>query len=151
MIVNHNDSYSGKEVEYKVKVFQRGIYKWSENFEKTSNGFTTRSELNSENCVFHTTFIPRIDTLDLSKYFHSGNTLTLEFTWSPLHFASLATDNRNSDKVTLLDVVLEVRQFLPPKPIEITEKVKWLTFSFNDYTPHPLHKRFICWGLWWIR
>ena len=57
-------------------------------------------------------------TLCLSKYFPPGNTLTLEFIQSPNHIPLLAPDNTKLYKIKLLDMVLEVRQFLPPVAIE---------------------------------
>ena len=68
--------------------------------------------------MFHANFISRIDTLSLSKYFPPGNTQTFEFIQSPHHFALLAPDNTKSDEITLLDMVLEVIQFLHPGAIE---------------------------------
>ena len=85
---------------------------------ESSHRFTTRAELINKNGIFHANFIPRIDTLSLSKYFPPGNTLTLESIRSPIHFELLVPDNTKSYKITFLDMVLEVKQFLLPEAIE---------------------------------
>ena len=99
--------------------------------DESSNSFITRVELINKNSVFHANFIPRIDTLSLSKYFPPGNTLTFGFIRSPNHFALLAPDNTKSHKITHLDMVLEVRQFLPPEAIESKLQNKLNDLSFH--------------------
>ena len=127
--------------------FFRDEYKnKNEDVDESSNGFTTRAELINKSSGFHANFIPRIDTLSLSKYCPPGNTLTLKFIQSPNICALLAPDNIKSYTITLLDMMLEVIQCLHPEAIvsKLPKKVERFIFPPSNHRSNSSHKKSSC-------
>ena len=107
----------------------------------------TRAEMINKSGVFHPIFfLQELTPYVFQNIFFPGNTLTLEFIRSPNHFALLTPDNTKSYKITLLDMVLEGRQFLPPEAIEskLQKKAEWFLFLHSNHTSRSSHKRSSC-------
>ena len=81
-------------------------------------GFIERKNLIKESRTCYISFVPKIDTLSITRYFPPGHTISFEFIRSPSHFALQAPNLQKSYKIQLIDLTLRCRQLLPTENIE---------------------------------